>query len=51
MMSCPICSSPEGTAITEGMRAGAAVLILSATVVIGCIARFAFRLWRSEQRA
>jgi hypothetical protein len=38
--------SPEGTAISNGMLAGAAVLILAATMVVGGIARFAFRLWR-----
>lgn len=32
--------------MTAGMRAGAAILILVAAVVIGVIARFAFRLWR-----
>jgi hypothetical protein len=50
-MSCPICVSPEGSAINDGIRAGAAVLILAATIVIGAIIRFAFRLWREEQRA
>ena len=45
-MACPICNSPEGTAISEGMRAGAAVLIVAAAAVVGGIARFAFRLWR-----
>jgi hypothetical protein len=50
-MSCPICVSPEGTAISDGMRAGAGVLILASTIVIGAIVRFAVRLWREEQRA
>ena len=50
-MACPICNSPEGTAISDGMRAGAAVLILVSTIVIGLIARFAIKLWREEQRA
>ncbi len=50
-MSCPICASPEGSAISDGMRAGAAVLIVAAGIVVGCIARFAIRLWRAEQRA
>ena len=45
-MACPICVSPEGTAITAGMRAGASVLMLAALVVIAMIARFALRLWR-----
>ena len=50
-MACPICNSPEGAAINDGIRAGAAVLIVVATIVIGAIARFAIRLWRAEQRA
>lgn len=47
-MACPICVSPEGTAITDGMRAGAGVLMLAAVIVIAMIARFAFRLWAAE---
>jgi hypothetical protein len=47
-MACPICNSPEGVAITDGIRAGAAVLIVASTVVIGLIARFAYRLWLAE---
>jgi hypothetical protein len=50
-MTCPICVSPEGSAISDGMRAGAGVLILVTVIVIGCIVRFAIGLWRSEQRA
>ncbi|HWI19703.1 MAG TPA: hypothetical protein VNT81_18250 [Vicinamibacterales bacterium] len=50
-MACPICTSPEGSAISDGMRAGAGVLILVTLVVIGCIVRFAIGLWRAEQRA
>jgi hypothetical protein len=50
-MACPICNSPEGATINEAMRAGAGVLILVSTIVIGAIARFAIRLWREEQRA
>jgi hypothetical protein len=45
-MACPICVSPDGTAINEGMLAGAMVLMVAATAVVGGIARFAFRLWR-----
>jgi hypothetical protein len=45
-MACPICVSPEGTAITLGMRAGAIVLIAVAAVVLSLIGRFAYRLWR-----
>lgn len=50
-MACPICISPEGAAITDGIRAGAGVLILVATLVIGCIARFSYRLWVLERQA
>ena len=48
-MACPICVSPEGTAITAGIRAGAGLLIIVAGVVIGLIARFAHRLWVAEK--
>jgi hypothetical protein len=47
-MSCPICVSPEGTSITEGIRAGAGVLILASAIIVGAIARFAYRLWAAE---
>ncbi len=50
-MSCPIGTSPDGATINAGMRAGALLLILVTTIVIGAIARFAIRLWREEQRA
>jgi hypothetical protein len=45
-MACPICVSPEGTAITAGMRAGAIVLIAMSMLIVGLIARFAWRVWR-----
>lgn len=45
-MACPICVAPEGTAIADGIRAGAIVLALAATVIGVLIARFALRLWR-----
>jgi hypothetical protein len=48
-MACPICVSPEGIAITAGVRAGAAVLIVVTGLVIGLIARFAYRLWVLER--
>lgn len=48
-MACPICVSPEGTAITDGMRAGAAILILVTVLVVGAIARFGYRMWMAEQ--
>ena len=50
-MACPICSSPEGAAINDGIRAGAGVLILVSSVVIACIARFAIKLWAMEKQA
>jgi hypothetical protein len=50
-MACPICNSPEGAAITDGIRAGASVLIVVSTIVIGAIARFAYKLWAAEQSA
>jgi hypothetical protein len=40
---CPICFDSTG-ALTDGARAGAAVLALAATVVIVSIVRFALRL-------
>ena len=48
-MACPICVSPEGTAMTFGMRAGAIVMIAAAAIVVSLIARFAFRLWKLRQ--
>jgi hypothetical protein len=50
-MACPICVSPEGTAITAGIRAGAGVLIVVTAIVIGLIVRFGYRLWMAETRA
>ena len=50
-MACPICYLPEGSAINDGIRAGAGVLVLVSALVIGAIIRFAVRLWREEQRA
>ena len=47
-MACPICVSPEGTAITAGIRAGAGLLVFVTVVVIGLIARFGYRLWAAE---
>jgi hypothetical protein len=48
-MACPICVSPEGTAITAGIRAGAGVLICVTAIVIASIGRFAYRLWMLER--
>jgi len=50
-MACPICNSPEGSAISDGIRAGAIVLIGVSTIVIGAIVRFAIRLWAAERAA
>jgi hypothetical protein len=50
-MACPICNAPEGSAITDGIRAGATVLLLVTTIVVGALARFAVRLWLAERRA
>lgn len=47
-MACPICNSPEGAALNEGIRAGAGVLILVSVIVIGAIVRFGIRLWAAE---
>jgi hypothetical protein len=50
-MACPICTSPEGSAISDGMRAGAGLLIVVVVVIIGAIGRFAIRLWTMERQA
>ncbi len=47
-MACPICNSPEGSAISEGMRAGAGVLIVVTAILVGAIVRFGYRLWAAE---
>ena len=49
-MACPICISPEGSAIADGVRAGAAVLILVTAIVVSLIARFGWRLWALRLR-
>jgi hypothetical protein len=48
-MACPICNSPEGTAISDGMRAGAGVLMLVSAIVIGAIVRYGVKMWREER--
>ena len=48
-MACPICVSSEGSAISEGMRAGAGVLVLVTLIVTGAIVRFGYRLWAAEE--
>jgi hypothetical protein len=49
-MACPICTSPDGTAINDGIRAGATLLILVSAIVIGSIVRFGIKLWTLERR-
>ena len=49
-MACPICNSPEGAAINDGIRAGAILLIAVSSIVIGAIARFAIKLWAWERQ-
>ena len=48
-MSCPICVTPEGTAIAAGVRAGGGLLIVVTVIVIACLGRFAWRLWKWEK--
>lgn len=48
LMACPICVSPEGTAMTAGIQAGAGVLILVTLIVLALIGRFAFQLWAAD---
>jgi len=48
-MACPICSTPEGSLVSDGMRAGAGVLILVSTIIIGAMVRFGIRLLRKER--
>ena len=50
-MSCPICVTPEGTAIAAGVRAGGALLILVTAIILVVIARFALRLVRLREDA
>ena len=51
LMSCPICITPEGTAIAAGVRAGGGLLIAVTGIIIFFIARFAWRLWTHENIA
>lgn len=50
-MACPICNGPDGSAISDGIRAGAIVLIAVSTIVIGAIVRFGINLWLAERRS
>lgn len=50
-MSCPICGPSESAAIAAGVRAGVGVLVLVTAVIVGLIARFAWRLWSLEKQA
>ena len=47
--ACPLCAMPDGAQMTEGVRAGALVLIIVTAVVIAPIALFGVRLWRQER--
>jgi hypothetical protein len=49
MLACPICALPEGVQMTEGVRAGALVLIVATVAVIAPIAIYGVRLWRAER--
>lgn len=48
-MTCPICLSVDDSPLVAGMRAGALVLFLMASIVIATAARFAWRLWMLER--
>jgi hypothetical protein len=48
-MACPICNGPEGSAISDGIRAGAMVMIAVAAIVIGAMVRFGVKLWAAER--
>lgn len=48
-LACPICALPEGVQMTEGVRAGALVLIIVTVTVMGTLAAYAVRLWRTER--
>jgi hypothetical protein len=50
-MSCPICGPSESAAIAAGMRAGVGVLIFVTALIVGLIARFAWRLRRLERQS
>jgi len=47
-MTCPICLSVDDTPLVAGLRAGALVLIIVATLIVAAVARFAWRLWRLD---
>jgi hypothetical protein len=46
---CPVCFDATGL-LTDGARAGAAVLALVLALVLGCIGRFARRLYSASGR-
>ena len=50
-MTCPICLSVDNTPLVAGLRAGALVMIVVSTLLVGAAARFAWRLWQAERRA
>lgn len=47
-MTCPICLSVDDTPLVAGLRAGALVLIIVATLIIAAGVRFAWRLKRLD---
>jgi hypothetical protein len=49
-MTCPICISIDNTPLVEGLRSGALVMIVVATIVIAAACRFAWRLRALERK-
>jgi hypothetical protein len=49
-MTCPICLSVDNTPLVAGLRAGALVLIVIATILIAAASRFAWRLRKLERK-
>lgn len=48
-LGCPFCLDGTESLLADGARAGALVLAIVAAVVIGGLARFAWRLARAER--
>lgn len=49
-MTCPICLSVDDAPLVAGLRAGALVLIIVTSIILTVAARFAWRLWKMEDR-
>ena len=47
-LACPICVGADGSTMADGAQAGAVVLIAVASVILLALARFAYRVWKSE---